>query len=292
MSARDLAGLILLAAIWGASFLFLRLAVPEFGAFPTAFMRMSVASLFLLPVLLMQKSFAASRGHWRHLALIGLINFALPFSLWSYAMQSLPAGVASILNATTPLWGGLVAWAWLSDRPSRPQVVGLLLGFAGVAVLTAGKGGLGAVGSGLAMAAALLATLAYGFAANYTKRHLSGVPALVVAGGSQLCAVAFLLPLACWQWPQTTPGASAWISTILLGIACTGIANVLYFRLLRRIGPARAMSTTFMIPAFGMLWGALFLAEHITWLMLAGCAVILAGTALATGVWKLLFKQA
>jgi len=291
MTQRDLAWLIFLAAIWGASFLFMRLAVPEFGAIPTAFMRMGVASLFLLPLLISQKSLQACRGSLHHLALIGLINFAIPFSLWAFAMQKLPAGMASILNASTPMWGALVAWLWLNDRLTRLQVLGLLAGFAGVAILALGKNGTGAVDSGLAIAAALVATLAYGISANYTKRYLAGVPPLAVAGGCQLFAALFLLPLAYWQWPAINPGALAWTSAIVLGVACTGIANVVYFRLIARAGPATAVSTTFMIPAFGMMWGALFLDEKITALMLAGCAVILAGTALVTGAWKLLLKR-
>lgn len=292
MNVRDFASLCFLAAIWGASFLFLRLAAPEFGAFPMAFLRMGIASLLLLPLLLAQNTLSACRGRWRHLLLIGFLNFALPFTLWAFAMQSLPAGVASILNATSPLWGGLVAWLWLKDQPNLQRGLGLVLGFIGVAVLTAGKSGFGGGGGGLAILASLMATLAYGISANYTKQYLTGMPALAVAGGSQLCAVLFLLPFAIWQWPAHAVSAQAWWSALALGVACTGIANVIYFRLIARIGPARAISTTFLIPAFGMLWGVLFLAEHITALMLAGCLVILAGTALATGAWRLLLGNA
>lgn len=291
MKLRDLFALVCLAAIWGASFLFLHLAVPQFGAIPLAFVRMASASLFLLPLLLKHRSLHTARGHWRHLILIGFMNFALPFSLWAFAMQILPAGLASVLNATTPLWGSLIAALWLQDSPSRSQLIGLLLGFVGVAILAAGKDTMGSIGSVLAMLAALLATLAYGLSANYTKHYLGNIPSMTTAGVSQICASLWLLPLACWQWPAQAPHLDAWACVMALGILCTGIANLLYFGLIKQVGPAKAMTTTFMIPAFGILWGSTLLKEPISLTMLAGCMVILAGTLLATGAWRLFCRR-
>jgi drug/metabolite transporter (DMT)-like permease len=173
---------------------------------------------------------------------------------------------------------------WLRDRLTPSRAAGLAVGFAGVAFLFWGRASFRAGGDGLAVVAALVATLSYGVAASYTKRRLAGVNTLAVAAGSQLAATAVLAPLAALLWPATPVGARTWAAVAALGVGCTAVAYVLYFRLIASVGPARAIAVTFLIPAFAMLWGALVLGEAVTLRALAGCAVILAGTALATGV--------
>jgi drug/metabolite transporter (DMT)-like permease len=287
MRARDAAELILLGALWGASFLFMRIGVPEFGPLALVFVRVAGASLLLLPLLQARGQMAALRTHWRPLLVVGLSNSALPFVLFTAAALVLTAGLSGIFNATAPLWGALVAWLWLNDRPTPMRALGIAIGFAGVLGLAWDRAGLKSDGHGLSAAAGIAcciaATLCYGFSVNYTKRRLTGVPPLAVAAGSQLAAtVATALP-AWWFWPAQMPGTRAWLAVAVLALACTGLAYLLYFRLIAHVGPAQAIAVTYLIPAFAIGWGALFLGEAITLPMLLGCAVVLLGTALATG---------
>jgi drug/metabolite transporter (DMT)-like permease len=292
MQARDLAELLLLAAVWGASFLFMRVAAPVFGPVPLIAVRVGVAALTLLPALALRRRLPALRDHARPVFVTGAINSALPFCLLAYATLSVTAGLASILNATSPLWGALVAHLWLRDRLTRSRLAGLALGFAGVAFLFWGRAAFRSGGAGAAVAAALAATASYGVAASYAKKRLAGVDPLVVAAGSQLAAALLLVLPALALWPARSVPPSAWAAAIALGVLCTAFAYVLYFRLIDRIGPARAISVTFLIPPFAVAWGTLFLGEVITPRLLAGAGVVLVGTALATGLVKLPARRA
>jgi drug/metabolite transporter (DMT)-like permease len=254
-------------------------------------LRVAAAALFLLPLLAARKQIGVLRAHWKPIAVVGVMNSALPFALFSLAALAINAGLSSILNATAPLWGALVAWLWLGERPTRDRLLGLAIGFAGVAGLAWDKAsfkpGDHGVSAATAIGACLLATLCYGFAANYTKRKLSGVAPLAVATGSQLFAALALALPAWWLRPIVMPGGPAWLSLAALALLCTGVAYILYFRLIARLGAARAITVTFLIPLFGVLWGAVFLGEALTSAMLLGGLVILAGTALASGVVRL-----
>ena len=288
MNARNLAELVGLAAIWGASFLLMRLGAGEFGPVALAGVRVALAAAALLPVLALRGQWGELQRHWRPIAVVGLIGSALPFLAYSYAALSITAGLSSIFNATTPLWGALIAWLWLHDRPGHWRAVGLALGFAGVSWLAWDKAGLRADASGGAAGAVLAcitATACYGFVANFTKRRLAGVAPMAVAAGSQAAAAVALALPSWWWWPAQTPGATAWAATLALGIVCTGLAYLLYFRLIAHVGPAKAISVTFLIPLFAVFWGWLFLAENLTAVMVGACAVIVLGTTLATGLW-------
>ncbi|MCO5101216.1 MAG: DMT family transporter [Burkholderiaceae bacterium] len=284
MKQRDLVDLLMLAALWGASFLFIRVAVGPFGPFPLMLMRTSIGALVLLPFLLRGRRLAELRENAGRIALIGLVNSALPFVLYGYAMTRLSAGYSSILNATVPFWSALVAFAWIGERMSRLRVIGLVVGFAGVLVLVRGHLGFGDEGLGLPILAVLGATLSYGIGSVATKKHLSHIDSMTGAGGSLVFAAAWLLPFAVLAWPASTPGASAWLSALLLGVFCTGFAYVVFFRLIERIGSVGAVTVTFLVPAFAMLWGALLLDEAVTARMIAGAAIILVGTSLTTGL--------
>jgi len=281
---------VLLAAIWGASFLFMRLAVVEFGALPTAFLRVAIATAFLLPIVLWRGQGDVLRKHWLTIGAVGLLNSALPFALFAFALTTITTGLSAILNATVPLFGALVAWLWLRDRPTASRATGLVIGFAGVAMLAwdsaSFKPDAGGHASGWAVLACLGATLCYGIAATATKRYLTGLPPLVTATGSQLGAALGLLLPALWSWPPATPGGRAWLALLVVGVLCTGIAYILYFRLIEETGPARALTVTFVLPVFAVLYGALFLGEAITGWMLLCAAVIVCGTALSTGLLK------
>lgn len=284
MKPRDLLDLTLLAALWGGSFLFMRYAVPDFGVVPLIWLRVALASVCLLPLLLMKGQLGALRERAGAVAVMGLFNSGLPFLLIAWATLSITAGLASIMNAMTPVFTALIGALWLGDRLDGRRSLGLLLGLAGVALLAADKADFRPGGSGWAIVAMLLATACYGFAANHTRRYLQGVPALVNATGTQLVSALVLLPPALWIWPERMPGLGPWLAALVLGVACSALAYVLFFRLIARVGASRAVTVTFLVPVFGTLWGALFLGEPVTASMLAGGAVVLLGTGLATGV--------
>ena len=286
MKPRDFLDLIVLAALWGGSFLFMRRAAPEFGPLALIELRVGIAAVFLLAVLAAQRRLGLLRVHVLPMTVVGLINSALPFCLLAYATLSVTAGFASILNATTPLWGAVVAWVWLRERLAPWRVVGLAVGFIGVLLLAWDGAAFRPGASGLAIVAGLVATLSYGIAASYTKRRLAGVDPLVVATGSQVGAAIVLAPLALPAWPAQPVSFTGWASVVAMGVACTGIAYILYFRLIANVGPARAMTVTYLIPAFAILWGAAFLGESITTQTAVAGLVVLAGTALSTGLVK------
>jgi drug/metabolite transporter (DMT)-like permease len=240
-------------------------------------------------VLALRGEVPALRQHWKPIALVGISNSALPFICYGFAAQFITAGLASIFNAATPLFTALIAWLWLREALTRWRVLGLLIGLAGVLGLAWNKAGLkdGADqhSVALAVAACLAATVMYGFAACFTRRHLQGVPSMALAAGSQLSATLVLALPALWAWPSQLPSLRAWAMVLALAVLCTGVAYVLYFRLLAHAGATNASSVTFLIPVFAMAWGGLLLGETATPAMLVGGAVILVGTALAMGLW-------
>lgn len=283
LPATWLAEFLLLASLWGASFLFMRIAVPEFGALGLAFMRVSIAALILLPVLMWRGQWPALRRHWRPTMAMGMLNSGIPFALFAYSLLTISTGLSAILNATAPLFGALVAWFWLKDKLRASQALGLLIGFGGVLLLAWDEARINPGGSLWAIAACLLATLCYGFSANYAKRNFAGIPALTTACGSQIGASIGLLLPALWLWPATMPSPKAWSATLAVGTFCTALAYILYFRLIAGGGATRAMSVTYLIPVFAIIYGMLFLGESVTPWMLGCGAIIVLGTALSTG---------
>lgn len=281
MRPRDLAGFVLLGAIWGGAFPLMRIATPAFGPVPLVTVRVGVATIVLVAL---AGGFGGLRRGARSLFVLGLVNTAVPFALFSYATLSVTAGLASLLNATTPMFGALVAHLWLGERLTRLRLTGILLGFVGVAAIVWDSVGARADGAALGVAAGLAGALCYGIAASYARRHLESLDALTVAAGSVCGAAVALLPLAILQWPAQTPGPGAWAAAVALGLGCTALAYLIYFRLLGRIGASRALTVTFLIPLFGILWGAIFLDEPVTVALLLGGTLVLAGTSLATGL--------
>ena len=278
---------VLLALLWGSSFMFMREGAYAFGPFPTAWVRVTLAALMLSPILIWRRELPVLHQHWRPAFVAGLLNAGLPFACYAYALMHISTGLSSILNATTPLFGALVAWLWLGDKLNAMRSWGLALGFTGVVLLASDVPG-GVTfkegGSGLAIVACLTATFCYGVAGSFTKRYLQQVPSMVTATGSLWGASLSLCVPAMLTWPQGSPALRAWLALGIAGLLCTALAYVLYFRLMTRTGPACAMTVTYLIPVFANLFGALFLDEVVThWMM--GCAlVIVAGTALASGL--------
>lgn len=288
MRTRDLLDLLTLAALWGASFLFMREAAPAFGPVALVQVRVTLAAVILAALLFARGGGAALRARAAPLVFVGVMNSALPFVLFTYATLYVTGGFAAILNATTPMWTALVGWVWLRDRIRPAQWVGLAIGLGGVTVLLWGRidlrPGSTQWQTTLAIGAGLLGAVAYGISATFAKKRLAGVPALVVATGSQIAAAIVLLPIAVFTWPRQTPGIYPWASAVALAVACTALAYLLYFRLIARVGAVRAAAVTFLVPVFATTWGGIFLGEQLTAQMLVGGGIILAGTALALGL--------
>ncbi len=283
MRSLDIVDFVLLAALWGLSFLFMRVAAPEFGPFALMLLRCGIGAVTLIAVLAYKSGLADLQANIRASSFTGLINSAIPFVLLGVAALTITTGTLSILNATAPFWGALIAYFWLGERLTRWQVLGLAIGFCGVVLLVntdVGDSGTARSAVMLAIAAALGATFAYGFAANYTKRYLGNTNPLANATGSQLGATVALLIPGIVAWPADNPGMWAWLSVLILGVFSTGFAYILFFRLIKNIGSTKTITVTFAIPVFGMFFGWLVLDEAVTWRMLAGAVVVIVGCAL------------
>jgi drug/metabolite transporter (DMT)-like permease len=285
----DILRLLSLAAIWGASFLFMRIIAPVLGTIPTAFFRVSIAFVGLLVILALMRVDWNFRGKLKAVMVLGLINSGIPATFYSLAAQVLPAGYSAIFNATTPLMGVLIGGLFFREPLTAAKVSGVFLGLMGVAILT--RAGPVAFDLQLLMGAlaCLLATTCYGFAGFLTRRwldHQGGLDSRLSALGSMLGATLFLLPLFGYsvitQPPASWGGWNVWLSLLGLGLVCTAFAYILYFRLLSSIGPVKSMTTTFLIPPFGVLWGALLLDEPL------GMAHVYGGVLIAAALWLVL----
>ena len=276
--------LILLSAIWGASFLFLRVSSPVFGPFFLIEMRVASGLLVLLPLCIAMKKHHEIIANWRSLFVLSLCNMTLPFCLLAYATLSIGAGFASILNATVPFFTAILAFTFWQQKLSLTAVMGMLLGFVGVVLLMLSYSGPIAANVPLkAIAAGLLGAVLYGLAINLTAAHLYKLSGVAITTGSLLFSSIILLPFAYWQMPDVLPTGSIWFSVFSLGIVCTGFAFVLFYRLISRIGSNLAVTNTFLIPLFSLFWGNLFLAEEVTTFMLFACMLVLAGVGMTTG---------
>ena len=287
MRGRDLVDLFALGFLWGASFLFMRIAGPEFGALALVEVRVAIAALVLLPLLLARGLGGELTSNWAVLGVLGIHNTALPFLLLTWATLFLSAGTSGILNATAPIFAAIIAWAWLGERLTISRTAGLLVGTVGVWLLVRDKVGASMGDTTLAVIAALGGSFLYGIGGNFTRRYASHVKPLAIATGSQIGAALVLLPIAVVTWPDTPISMTAWAAAITMGLFSTALAYILYFRLIANIGPTGAITVTYLIPVSAMLLGALVINEPITGAMVFGGAVILLGTALATGMLRL-----
>ncbi|WP_027857691.1 DMT family transporter [Marinobacterium jannaschii] len=282
MNLISLSQLLLLAAIWGASFMFMRIGAPVLGPAWLIEFRVLFAALFLLLVAMLLRRPLQARRYWQHYGLLGLFNSALPFLLLAYAAQSLTASLLSILNAAAPIFGAVLGAVWFRKPLSQSQLIGLLLGICGVALLVGLDQSALQSGSLLAVIAALGAALSYGIASVYAQSAPSVAP-FSNAHGSMWSSTLLILPLLAFSPLQSAPPADIMASVVALGVICTGIAYLLYFRLIADIGAASALTVTFLVPVFGVLWGVIFLQEQLGWHTLAGAILVVLGTAKVTG---------
>jgi len=275
--SRTLLSIVLLGAIWGASFLFLRLSAPYFGAFAVVEVRLLLGTLMLLPFLWRERAkFPPSR--WPMMALIGALNSALPFLLFAWAAERAPAGVGAIANGLTVLCAALIGFLFFHERLTTRQSVAMGVGFVGIVVLASTR--IEGMSVGWASIAGALGSLMYGLAVHMARRHLAGLPSAALAGGTLGFSTLMAAPFAIATWPTTSVPPLAWFGAAALGVLCTGIGFVYYYRLIERIGANRTSTVTYLIPPFGVAWGWLFLGEAATPTMILACALILASVAL------------
>ena len=280
IQAADILIFILLASIWGASFMFTRIASPEFGAFAFASLRLGLAALVLFPILIMAGNWKYLRDDLWLIAFISVFNSALPFVMFAYATLYLEAGLTSVLNSFVPMLSGLIAHLYFKDYLSRSQQAGLIIGIIGVGVLMMDKMGFGN-NTILPLSACLVACLSYAVSANLTKRKLSHVPPKVLAASTMLVSGTLLIPFGVVTWPDSNPSLTAWGAVIAVAVISTALAYLLFFRLIKNIGPTRTVSVTLLIPIFGIFWGALLLDEPITWTIILGTLIIVTGAYLS-----------
>jgi drug/metabolite transporter (DMT)-like permease len=268
----------LLGAIWGASFLFQRMSAADFGAVPLVQVRLTLGALVLVPFLWAARERFPLRA-WPMLALIGAINSAVPFVLFAWAAQRAPAGVVAITNSLAVLFTALVAVLFFGERISGRRVGALFGGFAGVVVLASAKTAGASVGE--AVVAGTTAAFLYGIGANLMRTRLVGLPPAATAAATLGSAAVLNLPFAIWTWPDHALRASSWGAAIALGVVCTGLAYALYYRLIKRIGAARAVTVTYLVPLFAVAWGWIILGEALTWPVAIAGTLILGSVAVS-----------
>jgi drug/metabolite transporter (DMT)-like permease len=270
--------LTLLGAIWGGSFLFMRVAAGDFGPFALVEVRLALGATVLLPFLWRART-QFTPALWRHLAWISAINSAVPFILFAWGAEHAPAGVGAITNSMAVMFAALVAFIFYGEQIGARRALGLLAGFVGVVILASGK----TAGTSVAPAAlaGTSAAFLYGIGVNVIRRHLKGIPASAIAAATLTTASLLVLPLALYTWPTRAIPTMSWVSAILLGVLCTGTAFAIYYRLIHRIGGPRAATVTYLVPLFGVIWAWLALGEAPTLSMAASAALILGGVAMS-----------
>ena len=288
MSLPSLIRLLLLGMIWGASFLFQRITVPVVGAPFTAAIRIVLSALMLVVILRLLGRSLDLRRQWRAWLWLGTISAALPFLCFAYAARSLPAGHMAVINATVPLLTVIMAALMLRMRPSWSKRIGVVVGLLGVGVL-ARYGSLDMnpqtlIAIGLCFAASAL----YAYSSLFIRQRHATVNPPVLAGASQLGAAVAILPIGIWSLPATLPPVGVTASLLALGLLCTGLAYMLYFRLISDVGSEKAVTNTFLVPVFAQIWGAMFLSEHLTLAGALGFALVLLAVALVLEIhpWR------
>jgi drug/metabolite transporter (DMT)-like permease len=285
MRTADLVRLLTLAAIWGASFLFMRIVAPVLGALWTAEMRVAIAGAAMLCFIAATGRAMRFKANWRQYLILGTLNSALPFALFSYAALTLPAGYSAILNATSPLWGALIGALLLGEKLTLRKSMGLLIGVVGVAFLVRLGPAQFTPQLLLAALACIAAAVCYGFAGAYSKKASAGIAPPLMATGSQLGAALVLLPFLPLAPMRTELTPFVILIVALLALFCSAVAYFIYFRLIADLGPTKALTVTFLIPLFALVWGGLFLHEEINLNTLIGCSLVVLAT------WLVVFQS-
>jgi drug/metabolite transporter (DMT)-like permease len=280
MKLSDLIRLLILSIIWGGSFLFMRIAAPEFGPLALIFVRIVGAALLLGPLLLIDGFGRIFLNRITDFLVLGVAASSLPFTLLAFATLSLEAGFTSLLNATTPIATAIIGVIWYGSRFTRTQYLGLLIGLIGVGVLSWNRLSFKEGGDGWAIVAAMIAAVAYGVGGNFTRQKMQDLPPRIVAAGSTVTGSLIMLPLGIWAWPEVNPSAKAWSCAITLAVVCTAVAYLLFFKILSSASAMATSTVTFLIPVSAILWGYVILQEGLSLQLVIGMAITFFGTAL------------
>ena len=284
MNTKQIGALLLLSALWGGSFLFMRIAAPVLGPVLLIELRVLIAGVALLVYMLVTRSAFDLRARWKHYLVIGIINSAIPFTLIATAELYLTAGLAATLNATSPLFGAVVAAIWINEALTKKKVIGLALGLLGVSILVGWSPFPFSLTLAISVAASLAAAACYGIGGVYTKVYMQGASSKAVATCSQLGAALVLLPLMFVAPSRHAPTPIVLLAVIALALLCTAVAYLLYFWLIEHAGPTKALTVTFLAPIFGVLWGTVLLSEPLSLSTFIGFGIILMGTGFVTGI--------
>jgi drug/metabolite transporter (DMT)-like permease len=284
MGPRDLGALVLLSALWGASFIYIRVAVPALGPFVLVELRVGLAAVVLALCAALVGRLPKLRGRWRQFALLGAVNVAIPFSLISTAEINLTASLAAILNSTTVMFTAVVAAVWMGDALTARKLVGVALGIVGVTVLVGWDPIAMNWAVALSVGAMLAASLAYALGSVYAKRTFADSPPLAIASGQLTAAAMLMLPLAAVSAPEQSPSTIVVLSVLGLALPSTAVAYMLYFRLIANVGPTSTSTVTLLVPLFGLLFGVVLLDEPVGVGTLAGLVLILSSVTLITGL--------
>lgn len=277
MSTKNSLLLILLSAIWGGSFIFMRVLAPVFGAVGTANIRLLVGAIFLLTLYRLIRYKIHWKRDWKLFLVIGIINSALPFTFFSFAALHIPASISVVINSMTPMFGALFEKIILKGKLTLKKLLGLIIGTVGVIIISGSKTLSGTRESYVAILACLAATFCYGLAGALVKKYGKQVEAKAMAGGSQLFAGLVLLPFLATSGLTAPLTADIILTVVIFGVLCSAIAYLIYYHLINTAGPTIALSVTFLMPVFGILWSKLILGEVITAQMILGGFIILIG---------------
>ena len=271
--------LILLGAIWGSAFIFIKVAAPEFGAIPLVQARLIIASLIFVPILLRKKYLLLLKPIWKHSLLLAITNNAIPFTMFSLASFGSESNMLAILNATTAFNTMIIAYFWLKEDVSFKQLTGLILGFIGVIILVNPESSSTSV---LSAIFCLMGAACYSFSTVFIQKNSAKTNKLVLIGWSIIFSTFLMIPMTLLYLPDNLPSADAFLSVLWLGGVSTGLAFLGYVRLIEKIGAVKTSTVAYFLPIFGIIWGYIFLDEIITPSIIIGCLTILVGVFLAT----------
>ncbi len=295
MSGKEYGVLFALGAIWGASFMFIKVAGAEMQPFFLVEVRLGLAALAMLALSASQPgTLGAIRANWQPILVMGIINCAVPYTLITWGEVYINSGLAAIFNACAPLWAGLLGLVWVwAERLSPGRLLGLLAGMAGVVLVVSSNLSGGAEGT-LQLAgqgAVLLAALSYALAGIFGRNKLRDVPVRVTASGQLIIGALILLPFSIFQIPAKVPSLEAIASISTLSILGTAVASLMYYWLLTHVGSTRTLLVTYLLPGFALIWGALLLQEPVTLVAVLGLLLILLGITITSGRLGELFAR-
>jgi drug/metabolite transporter (DMT)-like permease len=266
--------LILLGAVWGSAFMFIKISADDFGPILLVNLRLLLAGALFLPFLLQKKYLAYFKSHFSGILILGIFSNAFPFTMFSYASLGATSNMLGILNGTTAFMTMVVAYFWLKESITPKQIFGIILGFLGILILVNPANGSATLG---ASGFALVGALSYSFSGVYIQKYQLNANKFVLIGWAMLFGGLFLIPLSFFNLPDQMPDNNAIAALLWLGIVSTGIAYLGYIRLIEQIGAVRTSTVTYLLPVFSIIWGSIFLQEKITWIIFGGFIFVMIG---------------